>query len=281
MRHWLQANLRLRRRKADPVASARALFAELRVALKAWRTSGAVEHCYFVRKAPDVRLRFELTSDEAERTVEQWLDSRRSDSITSWARACYEPETALLGGPEMLSHVHAYFDADTRAFMEFWKQDGATEQRRAPTAQRSALSPLALSLSVLNDLFARALDSREEIWDVWWNLAALHGDPPPPRMGTTTPVQISDLIGRVTLANERILRAYRRANVAFASEMLRLDARGKLLYGRRSVLPYIALFHWNRYGFTLDERARVFSAMMSAWDPGLRFRGRFDTAGAT
>lgn len=281
MRHWLQANVRLRRRKADPVASARTLFSELRVALKGWRASGAVPHCYFVRKAPDVRLRFELSSADAGRAVEQWLDSRRSDSITSWTRACYEPETALLGGPDLLRHVHAYFDADTRAFMEFWKHDGATEQRRAPNAQRSALSALALSLSVLNDLFARALDSREEIWDVWWNLASLHGDPPPPRTGRTTAVQISDLLGRVTLADERILRAYRRANVALATEMLRLNARGKLLYGRRSVLPYVALFHWNRYGFTLDERARVFSAMMSAWDPGLGFRGRFDTAGAT
>ena len=57
MRHWLQANVRLRRRKADPVASARTLFSELRVALKGWRASGAVPHCYFVRKAPDVRRR--------------------------------------------------------------------------------------------------------------------------------------------------------------------------------------------------------------------------------
>lgn len=280
MRNWLQANIRLRRHKGDVTASARALFAELRMALKAWRASGAVPHCYFVRKAPDVRLRFELCSSAAAEEVVHWLGARRSDSITNWTRACYEPEVALLGGPDLLSSVHAHFDADTRAFIEVWTRSHVAAQASASGAPRSALTPLALSLSVLNDLFVRALDSREEIWDVWWNLASLHGEPPPPQRGATTPIQIDDLLGRVTLEDERVLRTYRKANITLASEMQRLGARGKLLYGRRSVLPYVALFHWNRYGFTPLERARVFSAMMSAWDPGLRFRGRFEASEA-
>ncbi|HET9933566.1 MAG TPA: thiopeptide-type bacteriocin biosynthesis protein [Polyangiaceae bacterium] len=280
MPNWLQANIRLRRRHGDPVASAAALFGELRVAVKAWRASGAVQRCYFVRKPPDVRLRLEFSSVEAEIEIVRWLDARRGRSITSWTRACYEPEAALLGGAHLLDHVHAYFDVDTTAFMDFWRPFG--DASLGPCAdERAGLSALALSLSVLNDLFVRAVDGREEVWDVWWNLASLHGGATPSHEPSATPVKIDDLLGRVPAYDERILKRYRRANTSLANAMRRLGARGKLLFGRRSVLPFVALFHWNRYGFALEERARVFSAMMSAWDPGRQFHGRFEASGAT
>lgn len=277
----------MRRREESPERSATRLFSGLQLALKAWRARGAVTHCYFVRKPPDVRLRFEYSSPEAACELVSWLDARRRDgTISSFTRAGYEPEVALLGGPELLPHVHRYFDADTRAFMEFAKHHGtpilsAPRERSGsaaaePRPGEARLSAAVLSLAVLNDLFRRAVDGPEEVWDCWWNLASLHGHAAPGDESTLPTIAIDALLGRVPSPDERLLKAYRRANVAFARALRELGARGQLVFGRRSVLPFLALFHWNRYGLSLEARAPLLSAMKRAWDPGRRFHGRLD-----
>lgn len=260
---WFQANVRLRRRNGDGMPSALALFGELQTALRGWRSSGDVRGFFFMRKPPGLRLRFALGRPRARVRLIAALDALRAAGIiTRWTPARYEPETQLLGGTQLLPLVHAHFDADSRACMRYLR-----------TEQPSLTAPV-LSLALLNDLFSRVLQADEEVWDVWCNLATLHQSQPASGPATTPAIQLADLSPRVAPAERRLLATYARANQALARGMNRLADRGALPHGRRSILPFIALFHWNRYGITLEQRSTLYGAMTRAFDPGGAMRGR-------
>jgi hypothetical protein len=64
-----------------------------------------------------------------------------------------------------------------------------------------------------------------------------------------------------------VLRAYLSYNRSMARRFHVLHAKGRLLYRNRLVLPHIALYHWNRFGFAPEDRASIYTAMMRAWSP--------------
>jgi thiopeptide-type bacteriocin biosynthesis protein len=259
----LQANVRVRRIRGDGLPNARVLFAKLGAELPAWRRSGDVLGFYYMRKPPGLRLRFQLGRPRGERRIVSLLDALRAErTVQSWVRATYEPEVFMLGGPEMLPLVHAYFDADSAACMAVYQ------------LRDNAVTPAVLSLAVLGDLFERVLEGPEEVWDVWCNLAALHGMEPAAGEATTPPLDLAALAPLVSARERPILRRYASANRILARGMHRLAARGELRYGLRSILPFIAVFHWNRYALSLEQRTRIFSAMTRALDPRQGMRGR-------
>lgn len=128
-----------------------------------------------------------------------------------------------------------------------------------------------LSLAILNDLFDRSLQVHEEVWDVWSNLQTMyraHGRGPElPRLALTDLRRLASP-GELELAN-----IYEVANQRFASSIASIWRQGALTCGRRSILPYLAAFHWNRLGLDLPRMATLADAMATAWNPKRALRG--------
>jgi thiopeptide-type bacteriocin biosynthesis protein len=258
---WLQVNLALPARAGAHPDPLRAVFENIFSVVESLKRRKLLRCFFFMRKPPGVRLRFSFRGprDDAMREVEACLDGlARLKVIGRWFPSVYEPETFKFGGPEAMEAVHAHFFGDSTAW---WRWEGL--RREADTS----IAPRLLSLSVLNDLFERFLEGPEEVWDVWCRVAVLHGAPAVGEGPAVAPMRIEDLIDRVTPRERAILRCYSSCNAALARRFGALHARGKLLYGNRLVLPHVALYHWNRYGFTPEERASIFKTMVRAWSP--------------
>jgi thiopeptide-type bacteriocin biosynthesis protein len=258
---WLQANLALPARADAHAESMRRIFEDMFPVVESLKRRKLLRCFFFMRKPPGVRLRFALRAPrkEAVGEIESCLHGlMRRGVIGKWFPSVYEPETFKFGGSEAIEAVHAYFFADSTAWWRWEKL-----QFRVQTSMGSKL----LSACVLNDLFARFLDGPEEVWDVWCRVAALHGACVVREGQAAAAIRIEDLINRVTPEEQRIFRTYSSCNETMARRFREIHARGKLLYGNRLVLPHIGLYHWNRYGFTPEERASIFTAMVRAWSP--------------
>src|SRR5579862_9739400 len=66
---WIQLNAELVRHSGQALPSARALFGRIEPLMMRWRGEGRLRWFFFMRKPPDVRLRF-LTISERETTQE-------------------------------------------------------------------------------------------------------------------------------------------------------------------------------------------------------------------
>src|SRR5436190_20146465 len=260
---WLQINVVLPTRDGAAPEAMRSLFENIFPVVESLRKRKQLRCFFFMRKPPGLRLRFALHSlrGDAVREIESCIKSLvRRKVIAKWFPSVYEPETFKFGGPEAMEAVHAHFFADSKAW---WRWEEL--RRGANTSIESRL----LSLSVLNDLFAKFLDGPEEVWDVWCRVATLHGASVVSEGPAIQAIRIEDLIDRVTPGEQVILRSYLSYNGAMARRFGAIHAKGKLLFGNRLVLPHVALYHWNRFGFTPDDRASIFTAMMHAWSPNV------------
>jgi len=265
---WLQMNVALERRDGQALPSARAVFAGLAPLLARWRRERTIAGWYFMRKPPDLRLRFQGPAPEVD--VAPALATllgrlRRQGYVRRYFRSVYEPETFQFGGPEAMRLVHAHFAADSAAWL-------AMDQLWA--AGRAALTPEALTLAVINDLLCRALDGGAEVWDVWCNLAQrlppLSPDQEPPAL---EPVGLGELLAAASPAEAAILRRYARANAALAAGLLRVWSRGRLRCGLRGIFPFVALYHFHRYGLPGSAQAALAAAMVCAFSPKRGLRG--------
>jgi thiopeptide-type bacteriocin biosynthesis protein len=259
---WLQINLALPARGGAHAESLAGVFENIFPLVESMKQRKLLRWFFFMRKPPGLRLRFSLRGPggDAAREVESCAERLvRLKLAGKWFASVYEPETFKFGGPEAMEAVHAHFFADSAAW---WRWESL--RRRAKTSISSKL----LSLGVLNDLFARFVEGPEEVWDVWCRVAALHGAPAVAGDGPAAPaIRIDDLLEHVTPRERAVLRSYSTHNGALARRFGALLAGGKLLYRNRLVLPHVALYHWNRYGFTPEDRASIFTAMVRAWSP--------------
>ena len=251
-------NVRLTRREGSALPSARRLFATLAPALGRSRF-------WFVRKAPDLRLRLPAHSPrEGRRLAAALAACRRERVVARWFFSTYEPEVFQFGGPRALPLVHRYFAADSLAWLAW---DRLTE------AGATSLTPSLLSAGVLNDLFVSTVDGPEEVWDVWCNLARMHEPETlvgPAGVGAITLAELAPL---VSPAERRLLARQARANRALATGLGRLWGQGLLGCGLRAILPFVALFHWNRFGLGRPASGRICAAMMAATSPKRGLRG--------
>lgn len=252
----MQANVQLRAHRGSDERRLHELFHGLVPLVRRLGREKRVRGFFFMRKPPGLRLRFALGEGAAaaEGAIVDYLNGVAG---VRWFPSCYEPEGFQFGGPEAMEVVHRHASADALAWWDW--------ERRSPETRR--LGSTVLSLCVLNDLFARAVgEDPDEVWDVWCHVAALHGRPPSSD-GAIPRIRIEHLSERASGPERRVLRSYASANRSFARAFERLHAAGKLLHARRLVLPYVALFHWNRYGFSLEDRQRMYAAMTAAWSP--------------
>lgn len=263
---WLQLNVALSRRDGDALGRARAVFAALTPQLAARRVAGDLDAFFFMRKPPDLRLRFGGPDPRAAmaRELTRTLDGLREQGIVErFFVSVYEPEVRLFGGPEAMALVHEHFDADTTAWLEL---DGLRATGRA------SLPPELIACAVMNELFTLLLDATET-WDAWCNLATVVGEPATAGPACDRPPMPRALRTEATAGERRVLDEYRRCNERLAGGLAALRDGGRLDCGLRGMLPFVALFHLHRHGLDGSKQASIAEAMRRAWNPRGQMRG--------
>jgi thiopeptide-type bacteriocin biosynthesis protein len=259
-RAWVQLNLPAR--SSESASSLLDAFAQLSTTLL---EEGAIREAFFMRKPPGLRLRWlpaGLTRPALlARVHDAFLPLVPGRARHRLAASAYEPEVYQFGGPRAMALVHTWFTKDSLLGLRH-------DALRA--SQQAQLSPSVLSLSVINDLvFATLGGAPEEAWDVWSNIARLHGFGETPRADAPRlpPIRVETLASQLDRQEASVLRAYRRANSRLAAGLQRLHAQGHLLWGMRALLPMIALFHWNRYALAMSDRAELCAGMVATLNP--------------
>ncbi|HET9958662.1 MAG TPA: thiopeptide-type bacteriocin biosynthesis protein, partial [Polyangiaceae bacterium] len=263
---WFQANVQLSSDRVAARDQALALFAALGPEIKRWRAQGELKRFFFMRKPPGLRLRFRFVERSALTRLQMRLHELGGQgAIQGWAPAIYEPEK-YKWSPSLVPHVHAFFDADSAAFVRWFPR-----QRQG----QSALTAPTLSLAVLSDLFSRATESRDEAWDVWCNLQRLHGSGMHNAVEPTGSARVREfesfglrqLAERVPEPDRRLLLSYERTNTRFANALNNALHLGSLTQGPRAILAFLTMFHWNRWGLSLSERAALYEGMIDTLHP--------------
>ncbi|MEJ2723798.1 MAG: thiopeptide-type bacteriocin biosynthesis protein [Deltaproteobacteria bacterium] len=250
--HWYQFNVGLVRQKGDARPSARHLFKSLLPYIS------EAACFFFVRKPPDVRLRFQIKQGALADSIEKKLeDLAKMGFIHNAASVVYEPEVHLFGGPAIMPFIHQHFYVDSQAWIEL---DLLSD--RKPRSH----CLLQVSRALMDDLFIQTLSPYdEEIWDVWRNLQ---------RMLPLTEEKFEDSAAATIDALESCscksqavwIRRYREANTSLAGKLALHAKFGKLESGVRSILAFIALFHYNRFGLSAKARC-IADTMATVWDP--------------
>jgi thiopeptide-type bacteriocin biosynthesis protein len=192
------------------------------------------------------------------------LELQHDGLVKHFFQSVYEPEVLQFGGPEAMALVHQYFENDSLA----WIALDLLEEGNART-----IATDTVVLAVMNDLFLRTLYCSAEVWDAWCNLAksipSSQTDTPP---GTEI-LLIESILPSACAGEERILRNYLEANQQLATGLQQTWNEGKLLCGMRALLPFIAMFHFNRHGLDAVRQLAIASAMQQAWNPKEGLRG--------
>jgi thiopeptide-type bacteriocin biosynthesis protein len=250
---WMQVNVSLSRHQdGSAIPAALALFDYLRERLPEWRTTGAVARFFFLRKPPDVRLRFLCPNGESEVARELELALRQLENegfVPSFFRSPYEPEQTRFGGAEAMQIVHDYFDADTSQWLLL---------QRMRAAKLCNLLATTLLTGVLNHLFAAVVGDPAEVWAIWCQCTGLIGEESAHVAGDCLNPVFASIDALRTLASPEeiaILDAYEAANLAMAAGLKEVWSKGKLQRGVRGILATVAMFGFNRHG--IDETAQT------------------------
>ncbi len=257
---WTQLNVELASTPNGPAASAVRVFDRVRpLASHPTRLPG-LHRFFLMRKPPGLRMRLggEHADPPAACFADALQDLEREGVVTHWSVVPYEPERFRFGSRTALAMAHAWFDADSVAWMR-WE---SLAYRR-----ETSLSREVLSLGILNDLFFTAVHDEAEVWDVWCRVAVQHRIPLDAPASRVPAAGIEDLLPFGRAAEQELLRHYVEANRLVASSLRDAARSGDLTVGPRLLLATLALFHWNRYGLSLDARRQVVGPMLRALDP--------------
>lgn len=223
--------------------------------------AGLVQRFFFMRKPPGLRLRLLPTPRRAalvEERVLVALDGLRQARMVGHSFAsCYEPETFMFGGSAAVQSIHSLFHADS---VGWWRGE------HLRLAGRARLNPVLLSVAMLNHLFFATLGDTCDVKKAWCNLAWLHlphtqrarTGPDLASIAPESTVRLATLTPHLGDAERALVESYERANDAFASELESIAQAGLLLRPKTHILPFIALFHFNRYDFSATQRRQVF-----------------------
>ena len=226
----------------------------LQAALAQWRAAGRYEQSFFVRKPPGLRLRFagDDLGGRLEPVLLPWLTAAEGrNDLRSFRFSVYEPEEARFGGAVGMAIAHDAFDRDS---------SDAVLYESLPDDARGGVGRLALSIAVTSDLLGRTLEDRAEVWDVWHRLGRRIGvESSSPASQIMTPAEIEALAtgavpemaaldgGLRELVEQRIDHS-----AAVAKAVVAARDAGRLEVGLRSWLCALIVFHWNRFGVTLE-----------------------------
>jgi len=241
----------------------------LGTALELWRGERRFRRCFFLRKAPGLRLRFygEQLLELLEPELVTWLfAAEQSNDIRGFRFGIYEPEAPRFGGPAGMGLAHEQFDRDSRT---------AVRYEMLSESERGGLPRERFSLFLINDLLARSLADKAEIWDVWQRIGRMLGGSV--RGSIVSKTECSRARDVVTLeaalirglsppANE-LLKEVSADNAHVAQRLRAIVSSGRLLIGLRSWLATAAIFHFNRLGLTNVEIGAMTATMNCLLNP--------------
>jgi thiopeptide-type bacteriocin biosynthesis protein len=261
---WMQLNIGLGRGAEGAHASARILFDELIPVMRRLNRRGVLDRFHFVRKPPDLRLRFRAFAPDdtlLPRLAKLFHDFSERGVVTSVVRSVYEPEARVFGGAAAMDAVHDYFDADSRGWI-LWSGISAAGRRIAAEQMCAA---------AIDDLFHSVLGCPSEVWDAWNNLRHLTRGAKGAAAKLPAAVQLCpDEAASVIAADPNVwvvLKHYARANRAFARSIHEVRDRGLLEVGMRSLLATMAMFHCNRFGLDGARQFAIAEQAARASDP--------------
>ncbi|AFZ26492.1 thiopeptide-type bacteriocin biosynthesis domain protein [Cylindrospermum stagnale PCC 7417] len=263
---WVQLNVGLVRHQEGALPSARALFAQIAPLVTHWRNSGLLRWFFFMRKPPDVRLRFFIKVEQQEvmgkstriaiaELSDLMYTLERENFINLFFFSDYQPETERFGGLAAMKWVHQHFDVDTSMWLilDYLYRDNLS------------VIPKDLLLTTLsNDLFTRGLLDKVSMQAAWRSLGALIPAPP----GTTIPAV--ELFSIETLCKSRcvkgqeadVLQLYATANDVLAKELVNLQDIGQLTQNLADIFATVAMFNFHRHGFDWRHSGRLIEAIL-------------------
>jgi thiopeptide-type bacteriocin biosynthesis protein len=251
---WFQANVALSRQDGRALASARRVLRAVEALALDARQAGELGCFFFMRKPPDLRLRFLTTSDALPAELGVVLDDlARDGAIERWFPSIYEPEIDRFGGQMGWGAVREWFDGDTTRWL------AVDRLREAGTA---TLSTDRFCASVALALAVSALGDRAEVRDVFRHYAASLGVVRP-----DGPLDAFDdeATRRAASDGERsLLAAYDAANTTLSGALRALWETGGLTAGLRAIVADVVLFHGHRHGLDRDAHARFAWTMIAA-----------------
>jgi thiopeptide-type bacteriocin biosynthesis protein len=262
-REWLQLNVTLGRHDGSALASARFVLRELEnIFAPRSRGPGAF---FFQRKPPDLRLRFFDVRKRLKDRLHPLISRAKSEGhIVRSFYSVYEPEYRQFGGRACMKSVHAFWSLDSHSWIAV---------DRLAEHDALAIPHATLMASVFDDLFGRVLVDGGEVWDTWCNLAMLVQADGSIGGDAAVPSGLETIRKSASAAEAEIVAQYQQANAALAEGLSRAWQSEQMECGVRSILPYVALFTFNRHGFDQAGMAAIASAMAAARNPKQHLRG--------
>jgi thiopeptide-type bacteriocin biosynthesis protein len=245
----------------------------LRPLMREAESAGTLSSWWFIRKAPDWRLRCQpgsaATLPQMKTHLARALDdlaTRRE--IAGWEQTIYEPETYVFGGPEGIKAAHSLFHSDSRKILDYLHHTttGNSEHQ---------LGRREISILLMSALFRGAGQEWSEQGDIWHRttrmrpvpaatpLAKLHRMEPALRHLMTVDVNPAS-----TLTNENGPLSHLSGWIAAVEEAGRvlgtLAHDGRLGKGIRETLARHVIFHWNRIGLPTHSQGVLALAARTA-----------------
>lgn len=247
---WVQFDIGLVRVAGDARPSARRLFDLVVPWWERLNSAGHVSNWFFMRKPPDVRLRF-LATPAAESAVVALSTALAgavgAGALASCERGEYCAEETRFGGPVAMDLVHALFTLDSALWYHI---------DQLARAGRQSLSAEDWLASVFQDLFSACCP--EDVVSAWRRLARhVLLEPGAASLAGPLPANLGLLCESPGLpTQERALaRAYRAGNARFSDALHGLAAALPQGCPVAEVAATAAFFSFNRHGFP-GERSR-------------------------
>lgn len=264
---WLQFGLSVRQ-ISDPT-SERELFAALAPLVRALLLEGAIDRGFYMFKPPGMRLRIRGKNLRQD-VIPRVRDALQEHTENIAEIGPYDPEVYQFGGQDGLDVAHEYFTTDSLASLEFFSQETCS------------VEPMILSLLILSDLFRKVAGDTWEQWDLWAHLK-LTGrliseqvakvckldeefteNEPLYRTIYSEPAAVME---QLNAAERGIVDMLFAANTRAASRLHELAAHDRILFGPRKVVPFWAIFHWNRWGIDVDDQSAMAYSMERLLNP--------------
>jgi|GEM_PF-2259521 len=257
---WVQFNVEQGREKGRASADAVRVFERIGPLVAPESRPASLRRFFMTRKPPGLRIRVAGPKvDLLTGPFEEILDElRREGAVVGWFIVPYEPERFRFGNQRLLDITHEWFEADSLAWLR-WEP---LELRHGNKISREVLS-----LAILDDLFFNVLRDEAEVWDVWCRVALEHDLPLDTPARPVPAIVIANVKQLANPVEREILDSYERANRTFGKGIETAARQGELVVGPRQLLATLTLFHWNRYGLSLEARRRIIGPLLRGLDP--------------
>ncbi|MCF4968879.1 thiopeptide-type bacteriocin biosynthesis protein [Nostoc sp. CMAA1605] len=255
---WLQLNVGLVRHQGDALPSARVLFAKIVPLVNSWRSQGLLRWFFFMRKPPDVRIRFFTKVDQQQAIAEiskLMYSLQQENYIHLFFFSEYQPETERFGGTKAMQWVHQHFDIDTSQ----WLILDYLHQHHRSVVPTDVLLP-----SLLHDLFTRGISDQASVLTAWHSLGALIPPDPEATIPKVELFLVDNLYQMYTVTEQEkdVLKVYTECNSILAQKLVNFRDIGQLCQDLPDILAAVAMFTFHRHGFDGQRSGKLIKAII-------------------